>query len=89
MKVIGHHHKFVEQKAALLAVLLHDVNQEPGRAVRLKDGLSSIGNGSDKKCANFLGSKLYTSGPGLKPKDCKGAGDAALKGRSSTANLRP
>jgi hypothetical protein len=38
----------VKQKAALLAVLLHDVNQEPGHAVRLKDGLSSIGNGSDK-----------------------------------------
>jgi hypothetical protein len=32
----------VEQKAALLAVLLHDVNQEPGHAVRLKDGLSSM-----------------------------------------------
>jgi hypothetical protein len=39
--------------------------------VRLKDGLSSIGDGSDKKCANFLGSKLHRSGPGLKPKDCK------------------
>jgi hypothetical protein len=35
------------------------------------DGLSSIGDGSDKKCANFLGSKLHRSGPGLKPKDCK------------------
>jgi hypothetical protein len=54
----------VKQKAALLAVLLHDVNQEPGHAVRLKDGLSSIGNGSDKKCANFLGSKLHMSGWG-------------------------
>ena len=71
MNVIGHNHKFVEQKAALLAVLLHDVNQEPGHAVRLKDGLSSIGDGSDKKCADFLGIKLHMSGPGLKPKDCK------------------
>jgi hypothetical protein len=53
-----------------IAVLLHDVNQEPGHAARL-DGLSSIGDGSDKKCANFLGSKLHRSGPGLKPKDCK------------------
>jgi hypothetical protein len=39
--------------------------------VRLKNGLSSIGNGSDKECANFLGGKLHMSGPGLKPKDCK------------------
>jgi hypothetical protein len=42
MNGIGHNHKLVEQKAALLAVLLHDVNQEPGPAVRLKDGLSSM-----------------------------------------------
>jgi hypothetical protein len=55
MNVIGHNHKLVEQKAARLAVLLQDVNQEPGPAVRRKDGLSSIGNGRDKKCANFLG----------------------------------
>ena len=64
VNVIGHNHEFVEQKAALLAVLLHDVNQEPGHAVRLKDGLSSISNGSDKTCANFLGSKLHRSGRG-------------------------
>jgi hypothetical protein len=51
-------------RTRLLAVLLHDVNQEPGHVVRLKDGLSSIGDGSDKKCANFLGSKLPRSGRG-------------------------
>jgi hypothetical protein len=39
MNVIRHDHEFVEQKAALLAILLHDVNQEPGHAVRLQDGL--------------------------------------------------
>jgi hypothetical protein len=32
--------------------------------VRLKNSLSSIGDGSDKKCANFLGSKLHRSGQG-------------------------
>ena len=64
MNGIGHNHKFVEQKAARLAVLLQDVNPEPGPAVRRKDGLSSIGNGSAKKCANFLGSKLPRSGRG-------------------------
>ncbi len=64
MNVIGHNHEFVEQQAALLAILLHDVNQEPGHAVRLKNGLSSISNGSNKKCANFLGSKVHRSSRG-------------------------
>jgi hypothetical protein len=64
MNVIGHDHEFVEQKAALLAILLHDVNQQRGHAVRLKNGLSSIGDGSDKKCANFLRSKSHRSGRG-------------------------
>ncbi len=64
MNVIGHNHEFVQQQAALLAILLHDVDQGPGHAVRLKNGVSSIGNGSNKKCADFLGSKLHRSSRG-------------------------
>ena len=66
--MVGHDHEFVEQKAPFLAILLHDVNQEPSHALRLEDGLSSIGDGSHKKCANFLGRRSHMKGPGLKPK---------------------
>ncbi len=64
MNMVRHDHEFVEQKAPLLAILLHDVNQESSHAMRLKDGLSCIGDGSDKKCANFLGSKSHRRSQG-------------------------
>ena len=71
MNMVRHDHEFVEQKAPLLAILLHDVNQEPSHALRLEDSLSSIGDGSDKKCANFLGRKSHYEGARAKAQDCK------------------
>src|SRR5215475_10923137 len=70
MNVIWHDHEFVEQKAALFAILLHDVNQEPSHAVRLKDGLRVSVTKVIKNVRISWGASCIRAA-GAKAQDCK------------------
>ena len=68
VEVIGHDDEFVEEKAALRAIVGKDVDQESGSLIGLEDGASSIGHGCEEERSDFL---RCVHLPGLKPQDSK------------------
>ena len=80
MEMIGHDDEFVQQEAALRAIIGENVNQKASHLLRFEDWPSSIGHGCDEECADFLrGAHM----PELKLDHFRPS-YAALKGRSST-----
>ena len=54
MKMIGHDHELMKEKSAFLPVILHNINQKSGHAVRLQNIETIRCDGCDEKCAEFL-----------------------------------
>src|SRR5262249_24614816 len=71
VKMIRHDDELMELETRLLAIFLHDVDQQTGHIVSMEDWVAVVGHRCDEERTNFLWSKAHRS-PGLKPRYFKG-----------------